>query len=131
MYATLALSVITIIGLFIYLQSSNRTISTPLPPAQQKQKEVAQHITEITLTEKGFSPSIITVKRGTTISWANKSGETATINSSDHPTHKKFVFLNLGEFEPNFSVQTQIMDEGTFTYHNDYKPEQTGIIIVK
>ena len=85
----------------------------------------------VTLTKDGFAPSSITIKTGTLIQWINKSGQDASVNSDDHPTHKLYPSLNLGIF-PNESGVSLIFDKsGTYKYHDHLHPERNGTIIVE
>lgn len=85
----------------------------------------------VTLTNSGFSPKTITIKKGEGIIWLNKSGVKATINSADHPTHKKFPEMNLGEFDNDQTITHVFTKAGTYEYHNHYSPQETGVVVVK
>jgi plastocyanin len=85
---------------------------------------------EIVLTDQGFNPETISVKKGTRVIWVNNSQEAATVNSNEHPTHTEFPFLNLGEFEPGSSLQIILDKPGKYTYHNHLDDTKTGTIIV-
>lgn len=85
----------------------------------------------VNLTAKGFTPQTVTIKVGESVSWVNKSGAKASVNSADHPSHKLFPFLNLGLFNPGSTVQVRFNSAGTFTYHNHFIPTQTGTVIVR
>lgn len=85
----------------------------------------------ITLTSTGFTPKDITVLQGTRIIWKNESGKTATVHSDDHPTHRLFPILNLGEFGNGSSVQVVLSEEGVFKYHNHLNASETGSITVE
>lgn len=95
-------------------------------PAHDTQSAVT-----ITVTSNGFSPDTVTVKPNTIITWINKSGKTATVNSDNHPTHLEYPPLNLGEFKNGSSVQLTFDKAGTFTYHNHVNPDQKGTVIVQ
>jgi len=84
----------------------------------------------ITLTVKGFEPDKISIHKGDVVTWLNKSGEEATVNSANHPTHKLFPVLNLGNFSDGSSVQAKIFRIGELKYHNHLNPSQTGTITV-
>lgn len=95
--------------------------------AQGANKEVVT----ITLTSEGFSPATVTVKAGTVVSWINKSGGLATVNSDPHPTHLTYPPLNVGQFKDGSSVQLTFDKPGTFKYHNHLNPSQTGTVVVE
>lgn len=90
-----------------------------------------QEITqEIVLSEQGFKPETVSVKKGTRVIWINNSTAQASINSDDHPSHTKFPVLNLGEFEPGSNLQLILDKPGTYSYHNHLNPEMTGTVII-
>jgi len=85
----------------------------------------------VTLTQSGFNPSTITIKVGDSVTWVNKSGQQATVNSNPHPTHTNYPPLNLGGFADGSSLTLTFPTPGTFGYHNHLNPSETGTIIVK
>ncbi len=86
---------------------------------------------EVIVGKDGFSPQSQTIKKGETVMWINKSGETVTVNSDPHPTHNLHRFLNRGELPSDSSVQVTFEESGTYGYHNHLSPSQTGTIIVE
>lgn len=101
-----------------------QTTTTTNPNTQEKSVTVK-------LDKTGFNPASVDVGVGTRVVFINESGEVATVNSDDHPTHTKFPFLNLGEFGNGSSVQAIFDKAGTFTYHNHLNPSQKGTVVVK
>jgi plastocyanin len=121
---------VVIVGGFVFLenfQNKNNTIQTDTKPSAIK---TVPKQTRVILTKDGFSPPTITIKKGEIVYWENNSGELSTVNSADHPTHKRNDFLNLGTFEANSSLSTDFEKTGTYNYHNHYNDEQMGTIIV-
>ncbi len=88
-------------------------------------------ISLVTLTKSGFSPATLTIKANSRVAWVNNSGQPASVNSNDHPTHKLYPPLNLGLFNSGSSVQLVFDKPGTYKYHNHLNPAQTGTIIVQ
>lgn len=114
----LVVGLIALMVLFGYFKKGK--VSTPTHNTTQ----------EIVLSNTGFTPKTVSVKKGTRVIWMNNSGGAATVNSDDHPTHTKFPFLNLGEFGPGSNLQVILDKPGTYTYHNHLQPTMTGTIIV-
>lgn len=106
-----------------YSQSSS-TSATENPTVQQSQNTV-------TLTSDGFSPATLTIKTGEAVTWVNKSGETATVNSDPHPTHTDYTPLNLGNFPDGGTLTLTFDKPGTFGYHNHLNPSVRGTITVQ
>ena len=85
----------------------------------------------ITLTAGAFSPATLTVKAGTKVTWVNKSGSTATVNSDPHPTHTNYSPLNLGRFSNGENLSLVFDKPGTYGYHNHLDATERGTVIVK
>lgn len=85
----------------------------------------------IKLTKDGFSPKELNIKVGTKVIWENESGNPATVNSNNHPTHLLYPFLNLGEFANGQSLSVVFDKAGKYGYHNHLNPTQTGTIEAK
>ncbi len=85
----------------------------------------------VTLTADGFSSAVLTIKVGTAVTWMNKSGAEATVNSDPHPVHTDYQPLNLGRFPDGGSLSLTFDKPGTYGYHNHLNPSQTGKIIVQ
>ncbi len=109
--------------------------STPEPASTQNnttvQTQPQEEIVTVNLEDEGFTPKEITVKTGTRVIWINKSAKAGTVSSDDHPTHRLYPFLNLGEFAPDSSVQVVFDNAGTYTYHNHYNATSTGTVTVE
>lgn len=119
-------------GLFFFLNNRNKNINkikqqpSQLTPIIRNEPQAT-----VTYTKDGFNPKSITIKAGTRVTWINKSGKMTTVNSNDHPAHKLYPPLNLGEFPDNSSVQLVFVKPGSYGYHNHLNPSQTGEIIVE
>lgn len=125
-------ALIVALGAFILLGNKKTApaISTQ-STAQPTVIKTNNPITTITLSDTGFVPKDIIVKTGTRVIWVNKSGKTATVNSDDHPTHRLYPFLNLGEFENSSSVQVVAEKTGKYSYHNHLNASETGTVTVE
>jgi len=107
----------------------NRLGNNPTAVATPTPKAAAVAI--VTLTGNGFTPSNLKIETGTRIVFLNTSGTDATVNSDPYPYNTKWLFLNLGSFANDSSVSTIFNKAGIYTYHNDLKPDQKGIVTVK
>ncbi|MBI4078974.1 MAG: cupredoxin domain-containing protein [Candidatus Levybacteria bacterium] len=127
------LALILIIGAVLILgNSSAPKQNTPIPvqTAPTNAKDT-QNVTTITLTNASFLPKTVTVKTGTKVKWTNKSGELATVDSADHPAHRVYLPLNLGQFANNESLELVFDKPGKYLYHNHLGPERTGTVVVE
>lgn len=108
--------------------TENPPTTTPQP---SETPVIPQTQSTITLNADGFSPATLTVKAGTTVTWENKSGSGATVNSDPHPTHTAYPPLNLGFFNDGASLKLTFDQPGNYGYHNHLSPSQKGKIIVQ
>lgn len=106
--------------------TSQPTVTLPSPTTTSNAPKEAT----VTLTQQGFSPQTVMIKKGGIVTWINQSSTLATVNSDAHPTHLLYPPLNLGEFDNNQSFQLSFDKTGKFTYHNHLNPSQTGSVIV-
>ena len=111
-------------------KTSSVTTSTQ-PTSEPTLTETNNQIANVILGDSGFVPKDITVKAGTMVVWINKSGEVATISSDDHPTHRLYPLLNLGEFASSSTLQVVFDKAGTYPYHNHYNSNDTGTVTVE
>ena len=135
-----AVVIIVVVGLVALGGSKNQTQTSNTtqtveqqPTTEPNQTQNTQKIQDATVTvdSSGFSPAALTIKAGTRVIWANKSGSDISVNSVEHPTHRLFRELNLGHI-PNDSNASLVFDKpGTYKYHNHYSPSQTGTIVVE
>lgn len=122
------IAILVILGGYYYLNNlkpshisqKNNSAKKPVLP-----KEVT-----VTLDKNGFSPSVVTIEVGSAVRWSNMSGDKQTVNSNDYPNNQLHRELNFGVFNNDSSVVYKFTKEGTYGYHNQFKPEQKGEIIV-
>lgn len=101
------------------------------PVTAPTSSEAPQSQNTVTLTSNGFSPATLTIKAGSSVTWVNKSGETATVNSDPHPIHTAYPPLNLGSFSDGATLSLTFDKPGSFGYHNHLQPSEKGTIIVQ
>lgn len=124
---------IAIAGIIIIAVLGSWTYSNNPQSDKVSVKKQAQPLPEevqVTLSAQGFSPQETKIKVGTAVRWKNISGEKQTVNSDDYPTNQLHKELNFGIFEDGSSVVYIFKKSGKFGYHNQFKPDQKGVIIV-
>lgn len=92
-------------------------------PGNQQSKPSAA--TTITITADGFSPSSISIARGTTLTWYNA-------DTSNHAVAATSDSINLHspQLIPKASFHYSFQKAGTFTYNDPFNPSRTGTITV-
>jgi len=115
-------SVALVAGAFVLL-TSRRSQTSPTPPqTNQETTPAPQTANEVLIENFSFSPSVLTVKAGTKVTWINQDSFIHTIksgsfNSSDLKQGDKFEFT--------------FNDKGSFDYACGVHPSMTGKIIVE
>ena len=130
------IALIVVFGAFTFLGNKKTSPTTPTKqPDSIKSQQTKPIVTQpnnptatVVLTDSGFVPKDITVKAGTRVVWINKNIRTATVSSDDHPTHRLYPFLNLGELSDGSFVQVVVEKAGKYSYHNHLNASETGTI---
>ena len=114
--------------------SETQTSTTPTEAMEASPSASDAMMTEeqtVSLTADGFSPATLTIEAGAKVTWINKSGGAATVNSGPHPTHTNYSPLNLGTFRDGETLSLAFDKAGTYGYHNHLNPSQKGTIVVE
>jgi plastocyanin len=80
----------------------------------------------VTIDNFSFSPTTLTVKRGTTVVWTNKDDDVHTVKSDEGPQAFKSSALDTGD---SFTVTFD--KAGTYQYICSIHPHMQGKIIVQ
>jgi plastocyanin len=87
--------------------------------------------TVVTLADKGFSPSPVTVKVGTTVTFVNESSSPMWVASDPHPTHTLLSgFDELSSVGKGGTYEYTFAKIGTWTFHNHMNPTMKGTVVV-
>ncbi len=117
-------------------------VSTPSPqPAAEKTEEATgatmkkdealMEKAAVELTDSGFSPKTLTVKKGTTVTFKNTSSGGMWVASAVHPTHQLLPDLNqLKSVNKGGAYEYTFEKVGTWKYHNHVSPADTGSVVV-
>lgn len=125
----LGIIVLSILIVVIVPKPQKQATST-IPSASLVPQKNVVVVHTVTLTSKGFEPQKITVKKGEVVTWSNKSGKSASVNSADYPANRLFPILNIGGFEDGENIQARIYKTGELRYVNNLNPKQIGTITV-
>jgi plastocyanin len=80
----------------------------------------------VTIQNFSFSPQVITVKVGTTITWTDKDGFAHTVTSDSGPAS-----FNSGDLTPSGGTfKFTFSQAGTYSYHCMIHPSMTATVIV-
>ena len=79
-----------------------------------------------------FVPAILTVKKGTTVTWTNKDQAEHWVVSDPHPTHSDLPELDSKKgLLQNETYQFTFNEIGEFNYHDELNTTITGTIVVE
>jgi plastocyanin len=78
----------------------------------------------ITLANFAFSPAMLPVKAGTTVTWTNK-------DSSAHSVTSDGGVFDSGSLAPNATFTFTFNSTGTFAYHCSIHPSMKGTVVVQ
>lgn len=114
--------------------------STPLPVAAPSPAPQPPAQSVVGYTDSGFSPSTLTVPKGTTVTFVNKSSKNVWPASAIHPVHKAYPTTG-GCIGSTFDACRMLAPgeewpfifdiAGSWKYHNHISPGQTGTIVVQ
>jgi plastocyanin len=86
----------------------------------------------VTYRSDGFSPSVLHVKSGTTVTFENDSQEALRVASNPHPTHTDYPGFDSGQnIATGQEYKFTFTKTGTWGYHNHARPSMGGTVIVE
>lgn len=135
----IAIVVVVIIGAVVALYAYNKGglygNSSPSPSPSSSMSNMPMNSTSpsstpaatstVTIQDFAFSPSAITVKKGTTVTWTNKDSATHTVTETDGQDGPKS-----GNLEPGKSYSFTFNAVGTFKYDCSIHTSMTGTVTV-
>ena len=99
----------------------------PQTPASTEGKEGVV----ITLTDKGFQPSEVSIKKGETVTFKTTAGELFWPASNLHPSHLLYPEFDPKEpIQPDASWSFTFETAGVWKFHDHLAPYFTGTITV-
>ncbi|MDO8408296.1 MAG: hypothetical protein Q7S95_03635 [bacterium] len=127
-----ALVLVVAAGSYVYLSKSGSGESV-VPPTTQffGSDHILSTDTVIQITDKGFEPSDISIKKGKRVVFINETSDWAWPASDPHPTHTEYSGFDPQEPFKNGEAWAFTFDRvGDFTFHNHLEPNRRGIIHV-
>jgi plastocyanin len=107
-------------------KSPNPSLSTSVAPsATVSPTGSPAAVSKITITNYAFSPSNITVTKGTTVTWTNKDAVAHTVTETDGKNGPKS-----GDLNQNQTYSFTFNQVGTFKYDCSLHPYMTGTVTV-
>lgn len=85
----------------------------------------------VSITSSGSSPSTVTVKAGTVVTWTNSSGGDIRVASDPHPTHTDLPGLDSSTLANGDSYSFTFTKVGIWGYHDHLDPTVKGSVTVQ
>ena len=132
-------AVVVILGWWLL---SQRQSEAPAAPQAGLPSEAAA---VVTYTDAGYAPATLTVRKGVTVTFENKSSGPMWTASGVHPTHKLYpgsgiekcgtpeaagIFDACAGIQPGGSWTFTMNEIGTWKYHNHLNISRTGTFVV-
>lgn len=122
---------LTVGGYYIF-QNFNKLPSsiTHLPSAKPQELAAGG---EVVISKAGFTPEVILVKKGTSVTWINKDSLPHQVTTDPYPTNDGLPGFDSGEPLMTRDSYTFTFEKvGKFTYHDNLNPRSfQGTIIVE
>ena len=89
-------------------------------------------VVEVDYTASGFTPTEVTIKKGGTVKFVDKSGNPMDVASAPHPVHTDYTGFDQGKSSASgMNEYSFTFDKvGTWGYHNPENPVHRGTVVV-
>lgn len=127
----LVLGVLVLVGAGVFYLANHKPAPLPAKAPETSSATVPEGAHRIVLTEDGFKPSKLTIKKGETIAFTTTTKNLFWPASNLHPSH-----LIYPEFDPQGPIQPDGVWSFTFEkvgewkFHDHLAPYYTGVITV-
>lgn len=130
----ISIALILITGAWYMLKP--QPVPTNLTQNDSKQQTTetnqAENSNQVAYTSSGFSPSTLTVKIGSTVTFVNNSNKKMWVASNPHPIHTDFPDFDAKKgYHPGESYSFTFSESGTYKYHNHLSSFSSGVVVVK
>jgi plastocyanin len=120
--------ILAVVGIGYYALTGNggsREIAQETPLVESEESEANTVIYQ----GSGFTPEVITVDTGTTVTFINRSSKPMWVGSDPHPAHTDYP--DFDQLRDGDEYSFTFNEEGSYPYHNHLFPSDTGMIIVE
>ena len=85
----------------------------------------------VTITDQGFVPATLLVKKGTIVTWKNTTTDGHSIVSNPHPTHEDLAALKSEPLPKDQVYHYKFNQTGTYNYHDEQSLTSSGTVVVE
>lgn len=130
--AIILIVLVLVIGGFFYFKNSSILTDLLNKAKNVNPQNQAVSQSEITITDQGFIPATIKIKKNTQVKWKNMDKVSHQVASDPHPTHTGLPGLESPALLTNDSYSFTFDKTGAFTYHDHLNPFKfKGTVIVE
>lgn len=113
--------VLLLAGILYFKPSAKEMLQ--YPTMQEKSTLIETSDIQVSITQDGFSPQTIQIKKGQSVTFTNTDSREHQVASDPHPTHTNLPgFDNQEALLMNDSYVYTFEKTGTFTYHDHLNP---------
>jgi len=113
-------------------QPMQETPSAPSPTTQAPTAETPAAQNVVTYEGSRFSPNVLRVKAGATVTFKNESSDPMWVASNPHPIHTDYPGFDAKRgYAKGESYSFAFTKLGSWKYHNHLNPGEDGTIIVE
>lgn len=100
-----------------------------IQPKFEHRNKILPTDTVIKITENGFQPATVSIKKGMRVVWINESSSYSWPASNPHPMHTNYPEFDPGEPLQNGEIWALMFERaGNREYHDHLKPSRRGTI---
>jgi plastocyanin len=108
----------------------------PVPSSTVEETQVvntapASSATVVTFKDGAFTPKVVKIRVGDTVTWSNKHSANIRVVSNPHPFHTSFPALDSDTLDPGADYSFTFKEKVTVDYHNHFNPGVIGQIVVE
>lgn len=108
------------------------TTNEPATATEQAVQQPTAAAATVRYTASGFSPSLVKVKSGSTVTFKNESSEPMWVASDPHPIHTRLRGFDAKNGIGNGQTYSFTFTKaGRFGFHNHLNPSHTGTVVVR
>lgn len=89
-------------------------------------KTSQENTVDIIFTNNGFTPNVLTVKKGSLVTVKNESDKRVQFSSDSHPTHRLNTEMNLKVLRPGEAASFTASTVGEYGFHDHIDESMTG-----
>lgn len=143
-YIAICAIVLAVLGGYVFWQKKNAGPDQPSAPsvAVQERQPAANKSSDLFVlyTNAGYSPAVLKVKNGDTVTFRNVSSQLMWTSSDPHPVHSAYpvrggcvasAFDECGAVGAGADWSFQFTVAGTWKYHNHLNPRDAGMVIAE